>query len=71
VNFRSALERSFLESYSNFIDESWIKELRSICTVYINYSLSDSVSQGHYNCQFHLKLFSGKKRMDDHFVSLK
>ncbi|MBP2636717.1 MAG: GntR family transcriptional regulator [Firmicutes bacterium] len=58
VKFRSALECSFLESYGDYIDESQIKELRSICTDYVNCPLNDFMSHWHYNCQFHLKLFS-------------
>lgn len=58
VKFRSALECSFLETYCNFIDESWLKELRTICENYINCPTSDFMSHWHYNCEFHLKLFS-------------
>jgi len=58
VKFRSALECSFLESNSNYIDETGIKELRAICEDYINCPTNDFMSHWHYNCQFHLKLFS-------------
>lgn len=58
IKFRSALECSFLESYCNYIDESWIKELRTTCVDYINCPTNDFMSHWHYNCQFHLKLFS-------------
>lgn len=58
IKFRSALESSFLESYCIYIDESWIKELRAICAEYINCPANDFMAHWHYNCQFHLKLFS-------------
>lgn len=58
VKFRSAMECSFLESYSIYIDESWTKELRRICEDYIKYPLNDFMARWHCNCQFHLKLFS-------------
>jgi len=58
IKFRSVLECSFLESYCNYIDESWIKELRTTCEDYINCPTNDFMSHWHYNCQFHLKLFS-------------
>ena len=58
VKFRSALESSFLESYCVYIDKSWIKELRTICTDYINCPDNDFMAHWHHNCQFHLKLFS-------------
>lgn len=56
--FRSALECSFLESYYIYIDESSIKELRTICEEYINCPANDFMTHWKYNCQFHLKLFS-------------
>jgi DNA-binding GntR family transcriptional regulator len=58
IKFRSALECSFLESHCNYIDESWIKELRNTCVDYSNCPSNDFMSHWHYNCQFHLKLFS-------------
>ena len=58
IKFRSALECSFLESYCNYIDKSWIKELRTTCLDYINCPSNDFMSHWHHNCQFHLKLFS-------------
>lgn len=58
VKFRSALETSFLESYCIYLDQAWIKELRSICENYINCQDNDFMAHWHYNCQFHLKLFS-------------
>jgi DNA-binding GntR family transcriptional regulator len=58
VKFRSSLESSFLESYFPFIDEAAIKELRSMCMDYINCPDNDFTAHWHYNCQFHLKLFS-------------
>ncbi|SMC45289.1 GntR family transcriptional regulator [Sporomusa malonica] len=58
IKFRSALECSFLESYCTYIDESRIKELRNTCVDYINCPTNDFMSHWHYNCQFHLKLFS-------------
>ncbi|MBU3187356.1 GntR family transcriptional regulator [Clostridium estertheticum] len=56
--FRSSLECSFLESYCIYIDESWIKELRTICMDYVNCPANDFMTHWHHNCQFHLKLFS-------------
>jgi DNA-binding GntR family transcriptional regulator len=58
IKFRSALECSFLESYCSYIDESWIKELRTTCVDYANCPDNDFMAHWHYNCQFHLKLFS-------------
>jgi DNA-binding GntR family transcriptional regulator len=58
VKFRSALECSFLESYCMYIDDSWIKELRATCIDYANCLDNDFMVHWHYNCQFHLKLFS-------------
>ena len=58
VKFRSALECSFLESYGSYIDESSIKELRTICVNYMSCLTNDFMSRWRYNCQFHLKLFS-------------
>lgn len=58
IKFRSALESSFLESYYIYIDESSIKDLRNICTDYINCPSNDFMTHWNYNCQFHLKLFS-------------
>lgn len=58
VKFRSALECSFLESYSIYIDESWTKELRNTCKGYFNCPANDFMAHWHYNCEFHLKLFS-------------
>ena len=58
IKFRSALECSFLESYCVYVDESWIKELRTTCLDYINCPSNDFMGHWHYNCQFHLKLFS-------------
>jgi len=58
VKFRSALESSFLESYCIYIDESWIKELRTTCINYANCPDNDFMAHWHYNCQFHLQLFS-------------
>jgi len=58
IKFRSALESSFLESNSMYIDASWIKELRAICTEYTNCPDNDFMAHWHYNCEFHLKLFS-------------
>ncbi len=58
VKFRSALETSFLSSYFVYIDEERIKELRSMCMDYINCANNDFIAHWHYNCQFHLKLFS-------------
>jgi len=58
IKFRSALESSFLESYSIYIDESWIKELRVICMEYANSSPNDFMDRWRINIQFHLKLFS-------------
>jgi DNA-binding GntR family transcriptional regulator len=58
IKFRSALECSFLESYCSYIDESWIKELRNACEDYSNCSVNDFKAHWHFNCQFHLKLFS-------------
>lgn len=58
VKFRSALESSFLESYCVFIDKAWITELRAACAAYTNSPEDDFVTHWHYNCQFHLKLFS-------------
>lgn len=58
IKFRSAIECSFLESYCNYIDESWLKELRTICENYVNCPTNDFMSHWHYNCEFHLKLFA-------------
>ncbi|MCB2306258.1 GntR family transcriptional regulator [Clostridium estertheticum] len=58
TKFRSALECSFLKSYCIYIDESWIKELRTICMDYVNCPANDFMTHWHHNCQFHLKLFS-------------
>jgi DNA-binding GntR family transcriptional regulator len=58
VKFRSALECSFLSDHSSYINEFWIQELRSICQKYSNCPDGDFMSHWHYNCQFHLKLFS-------------
>jgi len=58
IKFRSALECSFLQSYCIYIDKSWIKELKNICADYTNCPTNDFMSHWHYNCQFHLKLFS-------------
>lgn len=58
VKFRSALETSFLSSYFVCIDEEKIRELRAMCMDYINCPDTDFVAHWHYNCQFHLKLFS-------------
>ena len=58
IKFRSALECSFLENYCIYINESYIKELRSICMDYVNCPANDFMAHWHHNCQFHLKLFS-------------
>lgn len=58
VKFRSALESSFLASYFTCIDEEKISELRTMCLNYINCADNDFIAHWHYNCQFHLKLFS-------------
>jgi DNA-binding GntR family transcriptional regulator len=58
VKLRSALESSFLERYFTRIDEAQIQELRSMCMDYINCPDNDFIAHWHYNCQFHLKLFS-------------
>ncbi|VBB09053.1 transcription regulator hth gntr [Lucifera butyrica] len=58
VKFRSALESSFLESNCVYLDESRIKELRTICVDYASCPDNDFMAHWHYNCQFHLKLFS-------------
>lgn len=58
AKFRSALESSFLESYCIYINKSWIKELRNTCEDYANCPDNDFMAHWHYNCQFHLKLFS-------------
>ena len=58
VKFRSALECSFLESNCIYIDDSWIKELRSTCMDFASCLDNDFMVHWHYNCQFHLKLFS-------------
>lgn len=58
VKFRSALESSFLASYFTCIDEDSIKTLRAMCMDYINCPDNDFIAHWHYNCQFHLKLFS-------------
>jgi len=58
IRFRSALECSFLERHCTYIDESWIKELRITCVNYANCPTNDFMAHWHYNCQFHLKLFS-------------
>ena len=58
VKFRSALESSFLESCFPYIDESWTRELRSMCMEYNNCPDNDFVAHWRFNCEFHLKLFS-------------
>ncbi len=58
TKFRSALECSFLRNYFIYIDVSSIKELRKICEDYTNCPDNDFMTHWHYNCQFHLKLFS-------------
>lgn len=58
VKFRSALECSFLESHSHAVDEDAIRGLREACESYNNSSSDDFMSHWHYNCEFHLKLFS-------------
>jgi DNA-binding GntR family transcriptional regulator len=58
VKFRSALETSFLASYFTFIDAVQIKALRQMCMDYINCPDNDFIAHWHYNCQFHLQLFS-------------
>jgi DNA-binding GntR family transcriptional regulator len=58
IKFRSTLESSFLESYCSYIDAAWIKELRTICEDYTACPDNDFMAHWHYNCQFHLKLFS-------------
>jgi DNA-binding GntR family transcriptional regulator len=58
IKFRSALESSFLESYYVYINESWIKELIAINMDFVNCLENDFMARWHYNCQFHLKLFS-------------
>jgi len=58
IKFRSALESSFLESYSIYIDKSWTKELRAICEDFANCSTNDFMDRWRVNIQFHLKLFS-------------
>jgi len=58
VKFRATLESSFLASYFSYIDASWIKELRSMCEEYNNCPDNDFTAHWHFNCQFHLKLFS-------------
>jgi DNA-binding GntR family transcriptional regulator len=58
VKFRSVLESSFLEHYFTRIDEAQIKELRALCENYDNCPDNDFLAHWHYNCQFHLKLFS-------------
>lgn len=58
IKFRSALESSFLESHCSYIDANWLKELRRICEDYTSCPDNDFMAHWHYNCQFHLKLFS-------------
>lgn len=58
VKFRSALECSFLQNYSLFIDEAWVKELRTAYRNCANSPANDNMTNWYYNCQFHLKLFS-------------
>lgn len=58
VKFRSALECSFLGEHASYINDLWIQELRSICQKYSDCQDEDFMSHWHFNCQFHLKLFS-------------
>ena len=58
IKFRSNLECSFLGSFSIYIDESWTKELKTICMDYVNCPTNDFMAHWHFNCEFHLKLFS-------------
>lgn len=58
IKFRSALESSFLESYHVYIDDAWINELVNINMDFANCPANDFMARWHYNCQFHLKLFS-------------
>lgn len=58
TKFRSALEVAFLESHHIYINEFWVKELRNIFADYANCPDNDFMAHWHYNCQFHLKLFS-------------
>lgn len=58
IKFRSALESSFLQNYSIYIDKARTKELRDICMDYIKCPDSDFMAHWRSNIKFHLKLFS-------------
>lgn len=58
IKFRSAIESSFLESNYVTIDETWLKELIAINDRFIACDENDFMGRWHFNCQFHLKLFS-------------
>ncbi|RDY31919.1 GntR family transcriptional regulator [Lachnotalea glycerini] len=58
VKFRSSLECSFLHNFSFCIVQDWINELRSICEEYMSCGEDNFIGRWHYNCMFHLKLFS-------------
>jgi len=58
IRFRSSLESSFLENYSIYIDKTKLHDLRAICELYTACPDNDFMTHWHYNCQFHLKLFS-------------
>jgi len=58
IKFRSALECSFLENYSMFINKDCIRELRKSCAEYSSCPAGDFMAHWHCNIQFHLKLFS-------------
>jgi DNA-binding GntR family transcriptional regulator len=58
IKFRSSLEASFLESNHMYIDEAWLEELVKSNMDFANCPENDLIKRWHYNCQFHLKLFS-------------
>jgi DNA-binding GntR family transcriptional regulator len=58
IKLRSALESSFLERYFTRIDSAQILQLRTMCENYTNCPDNDFLAHWHYNCQFHLTLFS-------------
>ena len=58
VKFRSALETSFLENFHIYLQPKDLAELRAICDAYTACSDRDFMAHWHYNCKFHLTLFS-------------
>lgn len=58
VKFRTALEPAFLQIYHACITPDTINELHKLCKLFDACPINDFMTRWHYNCKFHLKLFS-------------